>query len=243
MTQAQRQLHIGVVAHHSRSSVADDLMTRVSGDVIAMDVEDHPDLNDRIAATARNHLWALQLLGEISGPEDWCVVLEDDATPCDHFPVIAKAACLAAPSRLVGFYLGTGNPSGVVQRAIIPAINRAKYEGCDWIVGDPFLSAVAYAMPAHLIDDLSDFTRDRGEEWPLRVTRWAQHRGIDVSYTAPSLVDHDRQPSVIYPCPDAQPRRAHWFKPQAHVDRNGRSVRLGYCGSLWGRATGTALVR
>lgn len=228
-------IRIGVVAHHSRSSVVDDLMRRVRGDIIGMDTEDHPDLNERIEATARNHLWTLKLLADIADPEDWCVILEDDASAPDQFIAAAAAALAAAPTRLVGFYLGTGNPSGIVQRAITQAITQARQQGCDWLVGDAFLSAVGYALPAHLIGDLSDFTRDRqGEEWPLRVTRWAQRRGIDVSYTMPSLVDHDRHPSVIYPQPDAQPRRAHWFTTQPSMNRNQRSVRLGYCGALWG---------
>lgn len=197
----------GVVGHIDRKDMAYEVCRNVDGQVVSLD--------DGSMGCEANHHAVLTYLAdqanlvELDGPT-WLVALEDDAQPVPDFPHHLDRALAASPSPVVGLYLGTGNPSGSVQRALITAITSARATDRAWLQADWFVSAVGYAVKRELVDDLLDFCRDRTEEWPLRVTRWAQDRVIDVSYTFPSLVNHADVQSVISPTRfNRQPRRAH----------------------------------
>jgi hypothetical protein len=220
---------IGVVAHKSRTDRAATLVAELGVNVLNVDQGDRVDMPARIDAATDNHVTVLGRLHRMT-TTGWVVVLEDDARPVPAFRAQIDAALQSAPSRLVGLYLGTGNPSGAVQRAIQPAVAQAREQGLAWIVGDAFLSAVGYAVHRSVLADLIIAVATGEGELPLRINRWAQAAQIPVAYTCPSLVDHDDDlTSVVYPMPDGQrvPRRAWWCAPRN--DWNTRSATLGHC--------------
>jgi len=189
-------MQIGVVAHVKRDEMAYALAESVEADVFSLDEEEWFSLWESTRRCAENHMRVLSKLHALATPNEWCVVLEDDSVPIPAFRTEAAEAFKHAPSELVGLYLGQGNPSGQVQRNIRQALDHAEA----WITADFFISAVGYAIKASLIPDVLDFIKPpRDEEFPLRLTRWAQDRDILTSYTHPSLVNHRDVESTIYP--------------------------------------------
>jgi hypothetical protein len=212
----------GVVAHHSRKL---PVWVGIS-DFVGIDQGDADSSAGRVARAADNHLGVLQWLADRTGPDEWCVVLEDDAVLCERFDLCAELALVCAPSPLVGFYLGTGYPSSA-QRVIRPAVSEARQSGASWIVGDYFLSSVAYAIHASVIRDAVADASPRSGELALGLTRWAQSCGVEVAYTAPSLVDHADIESTVWTANGGPERRAWWSDSRRAW--NARSVRLGSC--------------
>jgi len=220
-------MRIGIVAHHKRKAVAEDLAIRVAADVIELDVTTPTGPRNGAYRCTLNHLDCLEaLLGCVESAQEWVVVLEDDAMPVADFRFHVERAVTHAPSELVGLYIGTGNPSGEVQRQIRAALEHAGA----WLAGDFFISAVGYAVKAHVVNDLIECTDIHQwpltMEWPMRVTKWAQKRGYDVSYTHPSLVDHADTPSVILP--GAKSGRRAW-EVGTREDWDSPVTRIGYC--------------
>lgn len=126
----------------------------------------------------------------------WLVVLEDDAVPVPDFRHHLEQALDHASSLLVCLYLGTGaNP--IVQRAFHLAIQGADGAGAAWITADAMTAGVGYAVHRSIAERLLDATEHGTEEWPMRVTRWAQRAGMRVDYTWPSLVNHQDGWSTI----------------------------------------------
>lgn len=205
-------MQIGIVAHISRNDEAHALLERLNADVLKMDDAEFFSIWESTRRCAENHIRVLTHLHSLStGKEDWLVVLEDDAVPLPGFRTEAAAALQEAPSELVCFYLGTGNPSGNIQRGIREAMQQPS----PWFIADYFIGAVGYAIKAHLVPALLDDIKKRDDELPLRITRWAQKQGILTSYTRPSLVDHLDIDSTIASMPDAErakmPRKAWDF--------------------------------
>jgi hypothetical protein len=211
------RLVIGIVAHKQRYQMARNLMDRTDADILRIDHREWVSLARAIDNCTENHITVLEDLYRETPAADWCVVLEDDAVPVPEFRAELRRALDAAPSRLVGLYLGSGNPSGPVQRAINAVIDRPEA----WLVSDALIQTVGYAVHRSLIPDvLVDVEDQAAGEMPKRLTRWSQSVGMDWAYTHPSLIDHDDRGSVIYPgVPEVErrklPRRAHRYGTRA----------------------------
>jgi hypothetical protein len=101
-----------------------------------------------------------------------------------------------------------------------------------WVLADCFLTTVGYAIRADLIGDLVCDAQRRNSEIPMRITRWSHQRGVLVSYTNPSLVDHSDADSVI--CAQAPlsepgtPARVAWSFG-TRDNWNTPAVWLGHC--------------
>lgn len=189
---------VGVVAHHRRTATAESLARQVTADYLSIDPGDPLDVADGCRRAADNHIAVLKWMAAKSNIS-WAIVLEDDAHPAPRLRYTLHRAFHHTPSLLVGLYLGTGNPSGPVQRAIQPVHLRATACGAAWLTADWFTSSVGYAVHRSVLGDMLDFISPMDCELPLRITRWAQEMGIRTAYTRPSLVDHDDHDSVVYP--------------------------------------------
>jgi hypothetical protein len=233
----------GVVGHINRGDAAKNLCRAAQGGVVSLD--------DGSMGCEANHLAVLAWLKESAQQADelhaqwskdgdwkpglidstWFVVLEDDAQLVPDFPQHLEAALACAPSPLVGLYMGSGNPSGAVQRTLLPAIKEAQRLGRAWLEADWFISAVGYAVQRYLVDDLLDYVEDRADEWPLRITRWAQERDIATSYTCPSLVNHADGQSMISPTRKVGQlkRRAHTWGVPGRWDTPAIAIRSDNC--------------
>lgn len=214
---------MGIVAHQRREGAARALR-RETGAVVM-------NVDDGTLGCEGNHLVVLDGLSRRH--VDWCVVLEDDAVPVGDFRFHVKQALACAPAPIVGLYLGYGHPSGETQRQSGAAARLAKAENRAWIIGDALIGSVGYAVRIRLIAPMLSVISQRGEELPLRISRWAQASDIPVCYTAPSLVDHADVDPVNGPALTAHERasggnrrawfwgtRAGWVTPV---------VPLGYC--------------
>jgi hypothetical protein len=173
---------IGIVAHERRLARAEALRRSVGACLLSVD--------NGVLGCEANHLSVLAGLCESDA--DWVCVLEDDAVPVPEFRTHLTAALAFAPMPIVGLYLGTGNPSGVVQQRIGVAMQSAQA----WIVGDCLIGSVGYCVRTALVSDMLRGIMDRTEELPLRISRWAQHSHIPICYTHPSLVNHCDDESI-----------------------------------------------
>ena len=210
---------VGIVAHESRAQMAGALR-RDTGAVVC-------NIDDGTLGCEGNHLVVLRAL--MYRHVDWCVILEDDAVPVKDFRFHVKRALTYAPAPIVGLYLGCGNPSGETGRQSGLAARTAKEKNKAWIVGDCLIGSVGYAVRIRLVEPMLDDLAQRGDELPMRISRWAQGRSFDVCYTSPSLVDHaDGDPAGD--CTLGRPRgerRAWNFGVRADWDT--AVVALGYC--------------
>lgn len=219
---------IGVVAHMSRTWMADSLAREVGAEVCLVD--------DGTLGPIGNHAAVLRALFERRLGNEWLVVLEDDALPVPdfrdqldtalhggHLPRNSDAPNEINPVGLVCLYLGTGNPSGPVQRAVPPAFAAAGSTGASWLVSPVGLPVVGYAVRAALAPSILTAYEGMEGEWALRLSHWAQRAGYRWAYTYPSLVDHADGISTISPTQELStrmPRKAHaYWSPSGWSDR------------------------
>ena len=212
------RLVVGVVAHESRRETAQEVADKAGALIVSFD--------DGAMGCAGNHAALLHMLAQAGA--DWSVVVEDDAQPVDDFPVHVERALAFTPAPIVGLYLGTGNPSGQPQRQIRAASIVAARRDLAWIIADCLIGSVGYAIRTSLIEGMLPEIAERAEEWPLRVTRWAQDWGIQVAYTVPSLVDHADLEPVGHPPGAPRSIRRAW-KHGTRRNWNTAAVPLGYC--------------
>lgn len=183
---------VAVVGHKDRAGLRDPMLEGIADRVFEDD--------GRLGA-GRNHLRALRYLARQE--DTWGVVFEDDALPVDGLPDQIHSALQNAPTPVVSFYLGRGRPPHV-QHSIQRALGMMSVDGVEpsWLVHPAMLHCVGYAILTSEIDSLIEYM-----PWHLRtdmppdeiISRWAQ-RGPKclVSYTWPSLVDHnDELPTTI----------------------------------------------
>jgi hypothetical protein len=223
---------ITIVAHSQRAQQAENLAKQV-GATITWDAREHLKLGTNLGC-ALTHLDALKNFSVNETSSEWVTVLEDDAQPVTHFNDYLAGCLEYAPAPIVGLYLGTGNPSGESQRQIRQAVVTAQQRNLAWITADCLIGSVGYAIETHLLPDLIDFIDGRDEELPLRITRWAQDRNINICYTQPSLVNHDDTDSIGNPWrgPKRLQRRA-WSFGGRNCWCTG-STKLGYC-PIWSK--------
>jgi hypothetical protein len=217
---------IGIVAHPDRAEMAHILDAEVGATALSWDDGTH--VGDHAGGCAATHLSLLNTFLDFGDP--WVVVLEDDALPVPDFRRHVTRALEYAPAPVVSLYLGTGNPSSESQQRIRQAVAAAADDHLAWVLADCLIvSSVGYAVRADLLADMVAFITDREEELPMRITRWAQHRSIDIAYTQPSLVDHDDVESIGRPWRGPYfPKRKAWNFGVRDCWCTG-TVRLGYC--------------
>lgn len=205
---------LGIVSHVDRQEQTAALSAAVHADRVLVD--------DGSVGVTQNHLAVLIALvqsAQRTGCE-WIVVLEDDAQPVTGFHQQLSAALDVAPSRIVSLYNGTGHPANR-QAAFAQAAAR---EDVYWILHKRLRHAVGYAvhtsvMALGLHRHIAAFAR-QPHPWPPddAITDFARRNAILVSYTNPSLVDHEDGISMIKTrnsrgmpmLARRQPRKAHW---------------------------------
>lgn len=212
---------IGVVAHAKREVLASKLSGAVQPDAVSFDRTWPPSAQ----GCADNHIRVLKSLNGIVRHGQWCVVLEDDAVPVDDFRQELHRALLRTDASLVGLYLGTGNPDGPTQRAIMPAVAAAEASESAWIVADWFISTVGYAVRSTWLADLITGISMMGGPVDNRISQWSQDAGLNTWYCQPSLVDHHDESSMLSTF-TPHPRHAHRFGVRDQW--NSLTVPMGY---------------
>lgn len=201
------QFSVGIVAHTARTEQAEKLKYEVRADYVSFD--------DGTLGCDGNHKHVLTELAHAD--TRWAIVLEDDAVPVNNFRWHVEPVLALAPTRILSLYLGRLRPPQF-QTQIRAATEAADDLDAHWIVSPHCYHAVGYAIRTDLIPSLLDWHSN----WPIdqHISEWAQHRGEDIGYPWPSLVDHaDGDTLVTHP--DNQPRpkgrtawrtgtRPHW---------------------------------
>ena len=187
---------IGIVAHVDRAPKAWELFEKINATYISID--------DGKLGCTRNHIQVLAWLRSMFDEDDWFIVLEDDAQPCEGFVAQAKMALSTATTDVVSFYLGRSYPlhwQQTIERTI------ALSENAPWITGGHLLHAVGSAVHVSIVDGLLD-NLDPTARLPVdeQISVYCRHNDVHVGYTQPSLVDHEDSPSVIGMHPDGIPR-------------------------------------
>lgn len=184
---------VGVVAHHTRQHLADQLAQQTHPAIVSVDT-------GRIGAnTNHQHVWN-QLAKHNT---TWSVVLEDDAQPINDFHLHLTHALDAAPTPIVSLYLGRQRPPQH-QQDIADALAKADANQAHWIIATQLFHAVAVAIWTRHIPDMLQHMRPY---LPIdeNIGRWTRQRGYPIAYTVPSLVDHADGPTLIRH-PDEAPR-------------------------------------
>jgi hypothetical protein len=199
---------IGVVAHVNREHLVGKLLRDTQIDVIKWD-----DGLPSVKGCADNHIRVLtELYRQVGRRHRWCVVLEDDAQPVLDFREQLKMALARAHTPLVGLYLGTGNPAGPTQQAIVPAVEAAEASQSNWIVADWYISTVGYAVRSAWLPAMLTALSEMGGPVDMRINEWTHAANIKTWYTQPSLVNHGDDTSVIAgPGIPTPIRRAHRY--------------------------------
>lgn len=179
-----------IVGHHQRTQQAQNLSAQLGGCPIALD--------DGTIGQGTNHdrAWVLAT----TTPADYCCVLEDDAIPVTNFHQQTQAALAVAPTPIISLYLGRTRPPQYQ-----PAIQGALTLDTDWITARHLFHAVAVAIRSDLVGDMLSNLECASVPADDRIGHWAQKRNLLVSYTNPSLVEHDDGPTLIAHA-DGQPR-------------------------------------
>lgn len=207
---------IAIVTHPYRQGRATELAYHFDGAELIVDT-------DGVGCT-RNHLRAWHQL--VDSTADWGLVIEDDAIPCLDFESQLQQVLWHAPSPIVSLYLGQGRPPHWQSKA-----RRAVATQRPFIVSTSLLHAVAVAVRVDFIPGMIAVAEEGylAHQEPIDegITRWAKSTATPVSYSNPSIVDHDADlPSLAehqYDSPDPAPRRAHWFGTRGLEEHGPRS--------------------
>lgn len=223
---------IAVIAHPARASLAEEIATTAGAEALSWDMND-------IGCEA-NHLQAWTYLEGAKTP--WAVVLEDDVTLAPNFCDQLGQVLSVAPSPVVSLYLGRGHPHGGVFDWQSRISAKIATEVC-WLTAESLLSAQGVAIRTELLTDMLEFVgplsdpgmrrspknrRTPGMPIDEAISAWCQQRGILVSHTRPSIVDHKDLPPLITVRKDGQPRtakrtawlfgeRSEWDSSTAHL--------------------------
>lgn len=198
-------MKIGIVAHVSRSDIADDLAEKVDARFVSYDDGERGCLGNH------RHVW--ERLARSVRPDEWAIVLEDDAKPVDDFRAELMAALSVAPCDVVSLYLGRLRPPQWMDR-IRHAISAANSADASWISADYMFHAVGIAIRgSELIEKMLHATKDSRRPIDEGFSMWSRRYGHPVAYTWPSLIDHaDGPPAISFP-PDGEvrePGRVAW---------------------------------
>lgn len=186
---------LGIVGHAGRSELIDCLAETVKPDVISRD--------DGQLGCEGNHQHVWQRLANEYPRSGWTVVLEDDALPVAGFDTQLEAALRVAPTPIVSLYLGRLRPPQY-QSAIRDVVDTQP--DAHWLVANRLLHGVGVAIRTQFVHNMLDSVTQTARPIDEAISLWAQHCGLRVSYTWPSLVDHADEPTVIAQHRDRQPR-------------------------------------
>lgn len=135
-----------------------------------------------------------------NNPTEWGVVLEDDAQPVDDFNQQLDMALAAAPSGVVGLYLGDpthwGSYANRQQRIRATAAQADNQHAC-FITTQELLHGVGIAIRTNLIPSMLTYTSTSDRPYDYAIRNWARAEGHTISLTWPSLLDHTDGPTLI----------------------------------------------
>lgn len=191
------QLPIAVVAHRSRIAAANALASRAESQTIVWDTARH--------GAARNHAEAWRWLGKEADPNQYAVVLEDDAVLTSMFRRDLAKALAVAPAPIIGLHLGRGYPQAAqlpISDALLAATDKTS-----WLVGTELYATTAYAMPVELFSVLARTHPRYHEPIATHISAWAQRGGHRIAYCWPSLVDRRTD---LTPLREQPPARRGW---------------------------------
>lgn len=189
---------VAIVAHPKRRAMAINLARRVGANEIFWD--------DTNLGPQRNALRAWRWQAQNCTPNDWAVVLEDDAQPVDGFGQQLEAALAATPAPVVGLYLGRNTPT-YMQDRIASAVTRAG--AANWIMAQRIHNAVGVAVLGDLVGSLAAHLGWNSRPVDEAIGMWASAHHHPVAYTWPSLVDHADEAPI-----GDSPRRNHADQPR-----------------------------
>ena len=211
-------LAIGIVAHPTRHTMAEQLADKVGANLICID--------DRGYGAEQNHYRTWTALLDHAGTH--AVVVEDDAIPVHDCRHQLEQAIKASPTPITSLYLGRLRPPQY-QKRIAKAIDTARHDDAHYITSPDLIHAVAVALPATHIADMLAFTATRHYlPWDETLSAYAHHLRQPVAYTHPSLVDHKDTPTLVQHR-DRQPRtpgRVAWRIGTRHTWDSERTVAL-----------------
>lgn len=179
---------VGVVAHHERLARAERLAESVGAEVVTVD-------EGGVGAGPNHEACYRWLAGSGS---IWSVLLEDDASPVRGFRSQLGLVLQAAPTPVVGLYLGRSRPP----QWQVP-IARVAAAGHHFLLCDELLHHVAVAVRTEyvpgILDHLASSADYRAGRLPIdeAVGQAARERGYRVCYSQPSLCDHADLPTLI----------------------------------------------
>lgn len=192
---------IAVIAHPSRSTIANALGDTVNADLMSWDAT-------RIGCEA-NHIQGWEYLADCD--TDWGVVLEDDVYVVRYFRDQLRQVLEVAPSPVVSLYLGRGHPHGGESDWQNRIAAKIAADVC-WLTAESLLSGQGYAIATTLIPDMlatvKPLVTDEGLPIDEAISWWCQERGILVAHCRPSIVNHRDETPLIQVRKDGQPRTA-----------------------------------
>lgn len=173
---------IGIVGHVDRLTRVEALADTVGADYVSVD--------DGTLGCEGNHRKVRARLAQ--SDDDWSIVLEDDAVPCDDFIAQLDQVLAVAPTPIVGLYLGRSNPP-----AWQGFIGHIQHDPAHWAICSHLLHGVGTAIHTDLVPDMLGHIH--GMAYPIddAITDWARAKHLMVGYTRPSLVDHADEPTLI----------------------------------------------
>lgn len=184
---------VAVVAHHSRRDHAERLASSLHAHLL-MDDGDATTVDGRVRRSLANHVRAWEWAA--TQPQR-AIILEDDVDPVDDMRDRAAEWFERFPDDLIGFYLGTGWEH--IEAASIAALEAYDAGGDDYVRLDTLWGAQCYSIPtAHLPWVLANRRRDLAADFALGAAWQARHHR-DIVHTLESLVEHDGQPSTVWP--------------------------------------------
>lgn len=178
---------IAVVSDVRRGDMGERLVNQVGADYLSIDQFGE--------GCTWNHSRAWRMLAGLSEPDQWALVLEDDAEPVPGFREQLQLALAAAPAPIVSLYLGMGY---IEDRSIGINLTRADMLGAHWVVTrGRILHAVALAVRGDLLPELVDNLPRSNTPIDRSLSMWARREGHQVAYSWPSLVEHNDGPSLV----------------------------------------------
>lgn len=135
--------------------------------------------------------------------DEWSVVLEDDAEPVDDFHHQLEQALTAAPSDVVGLYLGDPSHWGTYaqrqQRLRTAGAEADEADAC-WITTTEILHGVGIAIKTPLVPAMLEYLATSKRPYDYAIRNWARKAGHTISLAWPSILDHaDGETLVNHP--------------------------------------------
>lgn len=214
------RVKIGIVAHVDRRDMADALDERVDGDLVAFD--------SGCLGGKENHLRTWEHMSESSGhllSADWGVVLEDDAIPCHAFRWELEQALAKAPTPIVSLYLGRSRPEHWQE-----PIARVYAADVSWLTAPELLHGVGYAVKWNLIPHMvAGARRSDSPAIDTAISEWMKTSGHQVSYSKPSLVNHNDEVTPVVP-EDQRSDQVAFIDPSSDIPCSTRRVAWSFGG-------------